>query len=72
MNAFPLYMHVDENCCDPLPQVTEQNEDSVQDDQVGHDCVLQDRFLLCIDSPLSILNKVGRRLRDFVNIKSGL
>ena len=46
-------MHVDENCCVPPPQITEQGEDSLQDDQVGHDCVLQDPFLLRRDSPLS-------------------
>ena len=50
-------MHVDTNCCVPPSQVTEQGEDSLQDDQVGHDCVLQDLFLLRCDSPLPKNNR---------------
>ena len=33
-------MQVDVTSRLPRPHVVEQDEDSVQDDQVGHDCVL--------------------------------
>ena len=46
-------MHVDKNCCIPPSQVTEQGEDLLHADQVGHDCVLQDVILVRFDSPLS-------------------
>ena len=47
--GFPLYVHVDTNRRIPPPQVTEQDESSVQDDQVGHDCVLHCSFLVRLD-----------------------
>ena len=39
-------MHVDISCRLPPPQVTEQDEYSLHDDQVGHDCVLHGSFLV--------------------------
>ena len=63
-------MHVDKNCCVPPSQVSEQGEDSLQDDQVGHDCVLQDLFLLRSDSPLS-KNNGSWLFRVYANVKSG-
>ena len=60
-------MHVDDNCCVPSAQVTEQGEDSLQDDQAGHDCVLQDLFLLRRDSPLSKNNRI--RLSSFPSLR---
>ena len=50
---MPLYIQFDVRSCVPLPQETEQGKAILQDDQVGHDCVLQDLFLLLCDSPLS-------------------
>ena len=52
-------MHVDENCCIPPSQVTEQGEDSLHDDQVGHDWALQDLlvFLFLVKFPPSKNNK---------------
>ena len=42
---IPLYMHLDVSCRVPPPQVTEQDEATLQDDQAGHDWVLHVSFL---------------------------
>ena len=66
---MPLYTQFEESGCDPLPQVTEQIEPILQDDQVGHDCVLQDVILFCSDSPLS-KNNGSWLFRVYVNVTS--
>ena len=45
-------MHLDIRCRLPPPQVTEQDENSLQDDQVGHDGVLHDSFFVRLTDPL--------------------
>ena len=49
--GLPLYVQVDISCRVPPPHVTEQDEDSLQDDQVGHDCVLHGSFLVRVKEP---------------------
>ena len=44
-------MHLDRRCRVPPPQATEQDDDSLQDDQVGHDCVLHGSFLVRLKDP---------------------
>ena len=51
--VFPLYVQVDVTSCVPRPQVVEQDEAKLQDDQVGHDCVLHVSFLCRLKDPLS-------------------
>ena len=66
-----MYVQFDVCSCVPLPQETEQPEYSLQDDQVGHDCVLQDPILFRCDSPLSKTTKVGcHGLQVCINVKS--
>ena len=60
-------MHVDDNCCVPPAQVTEQDEDKLHDDQAGHGCVKQNLFLLLCDSPLSKNNRL--RLLSFPSLR---
>ena len=47
--GFLLYEQMDESCRMPSPQVTEQGEDSLQEDQVGHDGVLQSSSCVRVD-----------------------
>ena len=49
-----LYSQCDESSCVPLPQVTEQAEPILQDDQAGHISVLHGSFLVRMESPLAI------------------
>ena len=45
-------MHLDTSSRVPLPQVTEQDEAILQDDQVGHDGVLHDSLLVRLEDSL--------------------
>ena len=51
--STPLYSQCDESSCIPLPQVTEQSEAILQDDQAEHDCVLHGSLLVRFEDPLS-------------------
>ena len=46
-------MQVDISCCVPAPQLTEQGEAVLHDDQVGHDCVLQSSVMVWLEDPSS-------------------
>ena len=58
---MPLYIQFDVRSCVPLPQETEQGKAILQDDQVGHDGVLQDACLVRLEDPLSN-NKISIQL----------
>ena len=45
-------MHLDISCFVPPPQVSEQDEASLQDDHIGHNCVLHGSSLVRMDNPL--------------------
>ena len=50
--GLPLYKHVDKKILVPPPQVTEQGEDLLHDDQVGHDGMLHGSSFVRLDKPL--------------------
>ena len=62
----PLYTQSDVRSCVPLPQVTEQPEPILQDDQVGHGGVLHGSFLVRLDDPLSNNKKFAVLLFQFL------
>ena len=52
--------HVDERVLVPPPQVNEQDEDSLHDDQVGHDGVLHGSSFVRLDQPLLPKTQLAR------------
>ena len=53
-----MYKQFAVRSCVPLPQVTEQPEPILQDDQVGHGGVLHGSLLVRLEEPLSNKTKV--------------
>ena len=52
VEGLALYKHVDERILVPPPQVTEQGEDSLHDDQVGHVGVLHGSCFVRLHEPV--------------------
>ena len=66
MKGPALYKHVDERVFVPPPQVIEQGEYSLHDDQVGHCGVLHDSSFVRLIEPL--LPKIQVRGFFFVSL----